>query len=559
MKNLLAPTALAAAAALVLSGCGGDSCWDCVGPGNGVTSYVGSTDVIAAWADPGTQTLDVAPTGQYAGKRQFIRGTVSPYTGDDLGQPAGVEIYEWNDGTIHLLDLTDVGYPNAVQVSSETQATLDPACTTNGTTAWAGAPTDYTGVFFAPDLAMPTNSTYVYRLPGADGICGTADDVTHAVRTGMSATDAPLTAAAMPAATVYTSAGSISGYVARSGSDVVLLDANLANPTTLASFVNPISVMEPLPTGQTTGYETGRLFLIDGDVYFVDYAGHTVSASLFTVPGWTATDTGLAAAAASPDTLYLATYSSTTGATQIWQMPANGSAAATLMATVNGRVTQMEFPVGGTNLVVGVAGSSYSILALPAAGGLSQTVLLGDGNGGRFTATATDVYWTQWTSTTSGSTTTRTNEHSGINTQAGAVVMASVPNSMFMIGGEAAPWTNGDLQTQRTPLVAVFQVTGLTSSSSATAPDGRTYTAPILTGATIQSISTSTHSVIATVGTFGSTTSATMLDGVVHPTIDHWIFIDAENQASSQDPATHDVYLVNSQVNDSLVRGSFNL
>ena len=54
----------------------------------------------------------------------------------------------------------------------------------------------------------PTNSSYIYRLPGPDGVCNTADDVFHMVKTGMSpARCADRRATGMPVATVRTRAG----------------------------------------------------------------------------------------------------------------------------------------------------------------------------------------------------------------------------------------------------------------------------------------------------------------------------------------------------------------
>lgn len=568
-RSLFVPAALASAAALFLAGCGGggDYCSDCGGggPGGTVTSYVGTQDAIAAWADPSTSTINVAPAGEYAGKRQLMRGTVSPYTGDDLGQPAGVEIYEFSDGYVHLLDLADVGFPVAVQVSSESHATIDAGCTGTGVEAIPGSTsTDYNGTYFAGDLSMPTNSTYVYRLPGTDGSCNTSDDVIHAVRTGMSATDAPLTAAAMPAATVYSSAGAVTGYIAKSGNTIVKLDGNLATPTTLATYSLPLQVLEPLPVGQVSGYETGRLYIADGDIVFIDYAAGTVSSSLFTIPGWSATDDGLQAVAASPSDLYFAVYTAgaggALGSTDIYQMSADGSTMPALIATLAGRVTTMEFPVGGDSVVVGVQGATtWSIVAFPEAGGLPTTVLLGDENTGRFTATASDVYFTEWNVTGGTGTSTRSGMKSGISGLDGSVVMAPMANSLFMNGGEAVPWTNGDVTTQRTPLQTVFQVTGLSQTGTSTNPVTHiAVTAPTLTGGSLVAISTTTNATIATLGTFG-TTSATALSGTIHAQLGHWFFVDASNAASTAVPGTHDVYLVNSQTSGSMVRASNNL
>ncbi len=561
--RLLASAAISAAVSALLAGCGGDGdCIDCgVVPPQATTSYLGSGgSTIAAWADPTTQTLDVAPLGQYGGKRQIQRGTVSPYTGNDVGQPAGAEIYEFADGYIHELDLTDVGFPVAAQVSTESNATIDPGCTETGKNAVAGATYDYQGVFFAGDLSAPQNSTYIYRLPGADGVCNTSDDVIHAVRTGMSPTDPYLVASVMPAATYFSAGGAITGFVGKSGNTIVLTDANVATPATLATYASPIGVLDALPVGAVSGYETNRLFVVDGDIVSIDYANKTVSDSLFTIPNWTNTDDHLVTAA-SPDMLYFSTYTpgvgGAPGSSDIYGMPADGSAAPTLMSTQVGHVTQLAFPVGSSNLVVGIEdGTTYSIVAMPAAGGLATTVMMGTETSGRFTATATDVYWTEWNVTNTGSAITRTGTMSGISAMDGTVVMAAVANSMFMNGGEATPWAVGDVLTQRTSLETVFQVTNL-HPVTVTA-NGVTYTADGISGGTLNSIDTASNTMIVAVGTF-PTSTATLLEGTIHSSFGHWMFIEASTLASTQDPATRDLYLLNSNTAGSLVRATTSL
>lgn len=43
-----------------------------------------------------------------------------------------------------------------------------------------------------PDYASPDNAAYLYRLPGADNLCGTGDDAWRAVRLGMTSLAAPV-------------------------------------------------------------------------------------------------------------------------------------------------------------------------------------------------------------------------------------------------------------------------------------------------------------------------------------------------------------------------------
>lgn len=261
----------------------------CGGGGNGgyngpppppmLDSYLGTTGVFVAWADDVSATFSAATVGSYAGKKQSLRGTIDFITGQALGQPAGVEIYKGSDGFIHELDLTSTSAPVAQQVSSENAATINDACTLSGT-AVAGANYDYVGVYFTADLVTPTNSSYIYRLPGPDGVCNTADDVIHMVKTGMSPTDAPIVATGMPVATVRTAQGGISGFVVKSGASLVLVDGNFENPVVLGTFAASIGVAVALPVGTTQGYPSGQLYVVDGNIVYVDYVGHTVSSSL---------------------------------------------------------------------------------------------------------------------------------------------------------------------------------------------------------------------------------------------------------------------------------------
>jgi len=570
MNKLVPGFALCATASFLLAGCGGDSGDGGIptGPGSSLISYVGTTDGIAAWADPSTMVFDGAAPGSYAGKRQFMRGNVDPMTGVDLGQQAGMEIWKGSDGHVWAVDLTvdDTGIPTPVQVSSESGATTDALCTYNGTPDGATS-FDYVGVLFAADLSTPTASSYIYRLPGADGVCNTADDVVHLVHPNMGTGDAPLVGVAMPQTAVYSSGGAVTGYIAKSGADLVELDANLANPVTVGSFGAAIGVASPLPIGLESGYPTGRLFDVDGNIVYVDYVNHTTSASLFAIPNWTATDEHLVAAA-SPTTLYFAVNTPSSGVTpatsSIYAMPADGSDVPVLVSVQPGLVREMDFPVQGSSLIVGVEDAgSYAIAAIPATqtdGSAGTTLAVGAGfNGGHFTATASDVYYTMWTASTVGTTTTRTGVSAGIVGTDASVVMAPQAGAEFMAGGELDPWAAGDVTTQRTPYTTVFEVTGMTQTSTVLdTVTGRQYTSPSLAGATLQSIDTATNATIANLGTFPSSTSATQLSGNVRG-LGHTLFIEANSSASTQDPATRDAFLVNSQTSGSLTQVTANL
>ena len=563
MKRLLPGAAIGAAVSALIAGCGGDSSGSGVGTGgggSGPTSYVGSDATIAAWADPVSLGFDGPGVGTYAGVRTYQRGNVDPMSGADLGQPAGLQVWEGSDGHVYGVNLTSTTAPAPVMLSTEATATVDPLCTSTGLAGGASS-FDYNGVYFAADLAAPTNSTYIYRLPGADGVCDTADDVVHAVKTGTASTGAPITAAAMPAATVFSSSGAITGFVAKSGSSLILEDSNLANPVVLGAFPATVGVADPLPNGLVTGYATGRLFDVDGNIVHVDYVGHSVSASLFAIPNWTPTNDHIVAAA-SPTTLYFAVNVPATAQTPasytIYAMPNDGSAAPTVVTTQPGAANQLEVAVGGSSLVVGAVDATYSITAWPLAGGPGvPLVVTASLNGGRFTATANDVYWTSWFDTITASGTTRADTTSGITDMTGAIVQAPVADSMYMVGGMTASFASGDTTTLRLPYATMFQVQGLTTVT-VPLPGGGSWVQDGIGGGTLYSIDTSTNAAVATLGVFPASEATNLVGGAIRG-LDGTVFLQATNPASSQDPATRDLYLVNVTTSGSLTRVTGNL
>jgi hypothetical protein len=481
-------------------------------------------------------------------------------TGENLSQPAGIEIYKGDDGHIYGLDLTSTNSPAPHQLSSESAATIDDTCTLSGT-AVAGANYDYVGVYFTADLQTTTNSSYIYRLPGPDGICNTADDVIHMVKTGMSAATAPIVVSAMPVATVRTALGGISGFVIKSGADLVLVDSNFANPITLGAFAAPIGVAVTLPVGTTQGYPSGELYVVDGNIVYVDYVGHTVSAALYSIPNWIPTNTE-ALFAASPTTLYFSINTPAAGPTpasaSIYAMPADGSAAPTVVDSEPGRVATLLFPIQGANLIWGIVDPSYTIRSLAVAGASATTLATSSTNAGTFIATAATVYYETWIGTTDSTTltVTRSGTQSGIVGIDGTVIQAPLANSTFVNGGEQMPWPS-DTTTTITPYQTVFQVRGLSPVTVTNQNTGYQYTEDGVGGGSLIAIDTTSNQVMATVGTLPVST-ATALTGTFRGSADVG-FLEASNALSTQDPATRDLYLLNSQMANTLLRVTSNL
>ena len=558
-----------------LGGCGGGGENDAGSggggnpPGNPLVSYVGTTNAFAAWADAQGTTSFSLPTGTYAGKVQFIRGTVDPVTGVNLGQNAGMEMYKGSDGHIYVVDLTATTPPNPVQVSSESAATVDDTCSLNGTNA-PGANTDYLGVSLITDLASPTNTRYFYRLPGASGTCNTAGDIIRMVLPSTASNVAPTTVPGMPTTVVRNAAGGISGFVLKSGNNLVMYDANFANPVTLGSFTLPIGVATVMPTGTTQGYPTGQLYVIDGGLYYVNYAAQTMSGTLFAIPGWTPTNAHMVTAA-SPSTLYFAVNTAASGttpaSTSLYAMPADGSATPTLMASYTGKIVQLSFPYQSGNLIFSVEdGSNYTIYAMPQSGATPGPLVSVAENGGNFTATATSVYYTTWTQTTNNqaATVTRTGTQSGIVGVNGATIQSPVANTAFASGGEYQTWeytaaaTGAPLATvTQTPLIAVYQVVGLNPVSFTNTSNGYQYTFDGLGGGTLYSINTSTNQPIANLGVAPQSLATAFSASVRNA--NHVGFLDFSNYLSNSSPTVQDNYLMNSQTNNSLDRITHNL
>ena len=570
MRRVFVVPALGATIAIGLSACGGGSDdggdgGPGPGPGSGspppLVSYIGTTGEFAAWADDTTGTYASAGINTYAGKKQSLRGTVDFMTGQQLGQAAGIEIYKGSDGHIYGLDLTGTNSPAEQQVSSESAATIDDTCTLSGT-AVNGANYDYVGVSFTGDLQTPTNSSYFYRLPGPDGVCNTADDVIHMVKTGMQPADAPIVVSGMPVATVRTSTGGISGFVVKNGTDLVLVDSNFANPVVLGTFAAPIGVAVALPVGTTQGYPTGQLYVIDGNIVYVDYVAHSVSSSLYTIPNWTPTNAG-ALFAASPNTLYFSINTPASGSNAalatIYAMAANGSTMPAVVDTEPGHVNTLVFPVLGGDLLWGIDNPNYTIRALPAAGGSAATLLSSTQNGGTFIATASAVYYEAWTGSTNTTamTVTRTGTQSGIVDMNGVVIQQPMADSTFVSGGEQEPWAASDTTTTATPYLTILQVRNLSPVTVTNPNNGYQYTWDGVSGGTLVAIDAATNQVGATLGTLPAST-AISLTGTFRADSGTG-FIEATTPASTGNPGTRDLYLLNSQTMNSLTRVTNNL
>ena len=177
-------------------------------------------------------------------------------------------------------------------------------------TAICGAPVQ------KPDYMNHENARFVYRLPGTDAACNTADDVWKMLKAGMSASDSPVAAYSPVAAIHDIQNGALTGWLAKNGNSLFAYDAEFANPVLLANFATNAV--------QTAVGPGGIVFLTIDDklhAYNPNTSPATLSAPLHTVAA------SLVSAVTDESHLYFGDQ------TSIYQVPLDGSGSANLMVT----------------------------------------------------------------------------------------------------------------------------------------------------------------------------------------------------------------------------------
>lgn len=97
------------------------------------------------------------------------------------------------------------------------------------------------------DYTNADNTVIPYLTAGADGLCGTNDDVWKAIRLGMAATDTPLTAR-LPVTGLINSSGQAVGWLAINGTALTRYDPNFQKPSVLTN-VTSSNVIEEISRG----------------------------------------------------------------------------------------------------------------------------------------------------------------------------------------------------------------------------------------------------------------------------------------------------------------------
>jgi len=550
----------AMALSLLSIGCGGgggSSSGSGGGGGGGnapLVQYTAPTDnVFVSAINPANTATVYSPTlGSFAGARTYITGSIQAGTPTVQNQAQYAQIYKYTDGHLYSVALQTSSTPAAVQVSSESQATIDDLCSLNGANTQLGTDVNYVATQYYNDYANQANSVYFYRLPGASGTCNTSSDIIHMVKLGMSSSDAPINAGFMPVAVIHNpTSGAITGFIVNEGSALTEYDQNFQNRVVLYTPTSTINVAYTLATAGVTA--TGGLFVLDGNIVYVDYVHNTVSASLFTVPNWTGTSHF--PNSANSTTAYFSVNTSDETQTPVvptsavYSMPLDGSAPPTSLSTESGVVSAVAVAEYGTTAAWSVVppGGSYTIKTSTSTNATPVTALTATGNSGSFVVTASAIYYTASTYSKSGTNVTYSNTQTGIVGMDGTSIQAPLANSRFVAeerDNNGSDWNY------------IIRARNLSPVTVVSTSNGNTYTEDGLSGATLEVVSTSSNAVTVTLGNMP--TGITIMAGtgtLISPSG----YLDGTNVNSTTDPTTRDLIYINTSNANSLIQLTTNL
>jgi hypothetical protein len=539
----------------ILTGCGSGS--GNSGGGGGTTptavQYAAPQDNVFVDAiNPASTGSQYSPTlGSFAGARTFITGTIQGGTPTVQNQAQYEQVYKYTDGHIYGLGLLTSSTPAAVQISSESQATIDDLCSNNGANTLLGTTVNYVATQYYNDYANPANSVYFYRLPGLSGTCNTSGDIIHMVKLGMASTVAPIPAL-MPAAVIHNpTSGAITGFIVNEGTALTTYDENFQNRTVIYTPTSTINVAYTLATSGVSA--TGGLFVLDGSIVYVNYTSNTVSSSLFTVPNWNATSRF--PDSANSTTVFFSvntsdeTKSPVVPTSEVYSMPLDGSAPPTSISTESGVVSAVAVAEYGTTAAWSVVppGGSYTIRSSSGGNNLPVSAVTASGNSGSFVVTANAIYYTAATYTKTGTTIVYSNTQTGIVGMNGTVIQAPLSESRFVAEERD---NNGN------DWLDIVRARSLSPVTVVSATNGDTYTEDGLSGATLEVVSTSSNAVSVTLGTLSTGITIMSGSGTLTTTAG---YIDGLNINSTPDPTSRDLIYVDTSTANSLIQLTTNL
>jgi len=305
---------------------------------NSLNAVDPSNPTAPALIEP-TADLVQTPGGFRATAEIFRFGTVDIPTKVITNEHNYAVIYPSTDGRIYKVSALIAGSLAPVQVSNESQA--DQICTNV-----IGGSAVHT------DLANVDNSVYLYVLPGPDTNCDTNDDVWKMVRLGMGATDAPVLAKKVVQDLHDANTAALAGWLVHDSGELQRCDVNFAGCTTVTTVTDSAD-------WRVQATFDNMLLEIDDELHIYSETANTLSPSRFSIPAgtvvWVPDSDGT--------TLYFA------NGNILYQMPADGSADATVLRTETNDIRQV-YAASNTVVYQEVdAGRGVEIKSIAKAGG----------------------------------------------------------------------------------------------------------------------------------------------------------------------------------------------
>lgn len=211
------------------------------------------------------------------------------------------------------------------------------------------------------DLVDPSRSWMFLEAPGADGQCGTSDDVMRAVRLNMSGSTAAQTLAAEPMAEIRNASGAITGFIVRAGTQIRQLDADLGNAVNLFTVGDTVTSLGVVFGSGAPGI---WLFADGSTLYGVNLATPQTRVALATLAGG---ETVQQIPAGGGSEAFVAI----DGASGSRVVRVTEALAGSALATFPERVTDLVL----TTSRLLASGTSGKIYSLPRAGGSLDTLL----------------------------------------------------------------------------------------------------------------------------------------------------------------------------------------
>ncbi|MES2353533.1 MAG: hypothetical protein V4568_03855 [Pseudomonadota bacterium] len=319
---------------------------------DGVSTSIAQSDLVVFDPQaPSVRTVVVAQKGQYSNEVSIEYGSYDA-TSKILLEPYIRHLVFAQGGHFFGVILVNNGtMPTPVQISNESGASS--LCSFNQKQL-----VDYTNA---------DNTTIVYSRPGADNVCGTSDDEWRAIRLGMGAADAPISAK-QPLTGLINSSGAAVGWLAIEGNALKRYDINFQNATLLTTFSGSAEEL----SRAIGGFE--QVIVRLGAGLYQYNANNGVLNPLFTLSFGASNNGTLQTTTRDSQAVYLAVGNPVDGTTRLYRVPVAGNNFAEIASELN-TVVSMETSANRLLYVLEVGANLRQLKSVPKQGGATPVTL----------------------------------------------------------------------------------------------------------------------------------------------------------------------------------------